>query len=86
MRNEQIISHPNDPHLYERQASSYAALGKLQQEHHALAYTYALHGDLFGAIEQLELAKQSGTDFYELSTIEGELREFRAIAAAYRKH
>jgi len=38
-----------------------------------------------GNEEQLELAKQSGSDFYELSTIEGELREFRAIAAAHSK-
>ncbi len=84
--NEQIISHPSDSRLYELQARSYAALDKRQEEHHALAYTYALHGNLHGAIEQLELAKQSGSDYYELSTIESELKEFREIAAAHMKH
>ena len=83
--NEQIISHPDDPRLYELQARSYAALGKRQEEHHALAYTYVLRGNLRGAIEQLELAKQAGTDYYELSTIESELKQFREIAAAHVK-
>jgi predicted Zn-dependent protease len=83
--NEQIISHPSDPRLYELQARSYAALNKRQQEHHSLAYTYALHGNLHGAIEQLELAKQAGSDYYQLSIIESELKEFREIAAAHAK-
>lgn len=83
--NDQIVAHPNDPRLYELQARSYAALDRRQEEHHALAYTYALHGNLHGAIEQLELAKQSGSDYYELSTIESELKEFREIAAAHHK-
>jgi predicted Zn-dependent protease len=84
--NEQIISHPSDPRLYELQARSYAALERLPEEHHALAYTYALRGNLHGAIEQLELAKSSGSDYYELSTIESELKEFREIADAHTKH
>jgi hypothetical protein len=50
-----------------------------------LAYAYVLHGNLRGAIEQLELAKQSGADYYELSTIESELKQFREIAAAHSK-
>jgi hypothetical protein len=50
-----------------------------------LAYNYILHGDLFGAIEQLELAKRSGNDYYQLSTIETELKQYREIADAYRK-
>jgi len=84
--NEQIIGHPSDPRLYELQARSYAALGKQQESHHALAYTYVLRGNLSGAIEQLELAKQAGADYYELSTIESELKQFREIAAAHAKH
>ena len=44
--NDQVADHPNDPRLYELQARAYAALGKLQEEHHALAYAYALHGNL----------------------------------------
>lgn len=83
--NEQVISHPSDPRLYELQARNYAALGKQQEEHHVLAYTYAWRGNLHGAIEQLELAKKSGSDYYQLSTIESELKELREIAAAHAK-
>jgi hypothetical protein len=36
-------------------------------------------------MEQLELAKQAGTDYYELSTIETELKQFKEIAEAQRK-
>jgi predicted Zn-dependent protease len=82
--NEQILIHGNDQRLYELQAKTFAALGRVQEEHHALAYYFILHGNLRGAIDQLELAKQTGTDYYELSTIETELKQFRAIAAAQR--
>jgi beta-barrel assembly-enhancing protease len=83
--NQQVAAHPNDPHLYELQARTYAVLGRPQEEHHALAYFYILHGNLRGSIEQLELAKQAGSDFQELSTIETELKQFREIAAAQEK-
>jgi predicted Zn-dependent protease len=83
--NARVATYPNDPRLYELQARTFSALGRAQEEHHALAYNYILHGDLYGAIEQLELAKRAGTDYYELSTIETELKQFRAIAAAQRK-
>jgi len=83
--NQQVIAHPDDAHLYELQARTYAALGRHQEEHHALAYNYILHGNLRGAIEQLELAKHAGTDFHELSTIETELKQFRDIEAAQQK-
>lgn len=83
--NEQVLAHPNDARLYELQARTFAALGRVQEEHHALAYNYILHGNLRGAIEQLELAKQSGKDYYELSTIETELKQFKEIAAAQRR-
>jgi beta-barrel assembly-enhancing protease len=84
--NQQIIAHPNDARLYELQAKCYAALGKKQQEHHALAYFYILHGNLRNSIEQLELAKQAGNSFQELSMIETELRQFREIEAAQKKN
>ncbi len=83
--NEQIVTHGNDPRLYELQAQAFTALSRQQEAHHALAYNNILHGNLHGAIEQLELAKQAGTDYYELSTIETELKQFREIAAAQRK-
>lgn len=83
--NEQIIAHPNDSRLYDLQARAFAALGKIQEEHHALAYYAILHGNLRGAIEQLEIAQHSGSDYYELSTIETELKQFKEIAAAQKK-
>jgi predicted Zn-dependent protease len=82
---EQIAVNGNDAKLYALQAQAFSALGRHQEEHHALAYNYILHGNLHGAIEQLELAKRSGNDYYQLSTIETELKQFREIAAAYEK-
>lgn len=82
---EQVTRDGNDPKLYELQARCYAALGRHQEEHHMLSYVYILHGDLFGAIDQLQLAKQSGNDYYQLSTIETELKQYLEIAAAYNK-
>jgi predicted Zn-dependent protease len=83
--NQQVAIHGNDAHLYSLQARTYAALGRNQEEHHALAYYYILHGNLPGSIEQLELAKHAGNNFQELSTIETELKHFREIAAAQEK-
>jgi len=82
---EQVNRDGNDPKLYELEARAYAALGRHQEEHHMLAYNYILHGDLRGTIEQLELAKRAGNDYYQLSTIETELKQYREIAAAYNK-
>jgi len=82
---EQVNRDGNDPKLYELQARAYAALGRPQEEHHMLAYNYILHGDLRGTIDQLELAKRAGNDYYQLSTIETELKQYREIAAAYSK-
>ncbi len=82
---EQVVSHRGDPRLYELQARNYAALGKRQEQHRALAYTYLMRGNLHGAIEQLELAKQAGSDYYQLSAIESELRELRELASAHGK-
>jgi predicted Zn-dependent protease len=82
---EQVNRDGNDPKLYELEARAYAALNKPQEEHHMLAYYHILHGDLQGTIVQLELAKQSGNDYYQLSTIETELKQYREIAAAYNK-
>jgi predicted Zn-dependent protease len=83
---EQIIAHAENSRLYEIEARAYMALGRRQEAHHALAYTDALRGNLSGAIEQLELAQAAGSDYYELSAIESELKQFREIAAAHVKH
>jgi predicted Zn-dependent protease len=77
---EQIPRHPSDTRLYDLQARSYAMQGKRFEQHHAQAYSYTWQGNLYAAIEQLELAKQAGGDFYQLSTIESDLRELREMA------
>ena len=82
---EQIARHPRDTRLYDLQARGYAQSGKRLEQHQAQAYSYAWQGNLFAAIEQLELAKQAGGSFYQMSTIESELRELRELADARRK-
>jgi predicted Zn-dependent protease len=82
----EITDHPDDPNLYALEARTYAAMGKHQDEHHALARSYSLRGNLHGAIEQLELAKQSGGDYYQLSGIESELKKLKEMAAAHPKN
>jgi len=82
---DQVNQNGNDPRLYELQARAYSALGRNQEEHHVLSYYQILHGNLRGAIEQLELAKRAGNDYYQLSTIETELRQYREILAAQKK-
>lgn len=81
----EISTYSNDANLYELQAHIFAAQHRPQEEHHALAYAYISEGNLKGAIEQLELARRSGNNYYEQSIIDSELRQFREIAAAHSK-
>ena len=76
---EQLIRHPSDTTLYGLQARGYNLLGKRFEQHQALAYSYAWQGNLYAAIEQLELAKRAGGGFYQLSIIESDLRELREM-------
>ncbi len=82
---EQIFVDGDNAKLYELEARAYSALGRQQESHHMLAYYQILHGNLRGTIEQLELAKRAGNDYYQLSTIETELKQYRAILDAQRK-
>jgi len=79
MLSEQITRHPSDTRLYDLQARAYAMQGKTMEQHQAQAYSYAWQGNLYAAIEQLELAKQAGGSFYQLSAIESDLRELREL-------
>lgn len=79
---EQLVRHPSDTTLYSLQARSYAMLGKRFEQHQAQAYSYAWQGNLHAAVEQLELAKQAGGSFYQLSMIESDLRELREMLGA----
>ncbi len=78
---EQLIRHPSDTTLYELQAKAYEMQGKTLEQHQAQAYSYSWQGNVFAAIEQLELAKQAGGSFYQLSAIESELRELREMTS-----
>jgi len=79
---EQLARHPSDTTLYDLQARSYAKQGKRFEQHQAQAYGYAWQGRLHAALEQLELAKQAGGSFYQLSVIESDLRELREMLEA----
>jgi beta-barrel assembly-enhancing protease len=82
---EQLIRHPSDTTLYELQAKAYEMQGKTLEQHQAQAYSYSWQGNVFAAIEQLELAKQAGGSFYQLSAIESELRELREMTSTLEK-
>ena len=75
----QVTHHPSDTTLYDLQARAYAILGKVLEQHQALAYSYIWQGKLYAALEQLELAKQAGGSFYQLSAVESDLRELKEM-------
>ncbi|MPN56568.1 hypothetical protein SDC9_204258 [bioreactor metagenome] len=52
-------------------------MGRAGAQHRALAEVFALQGQTAGAIEQLELARKAGGDFYEMSAIDSRLRELK---------
>lgn len=79
---EQLTRHPSDITLYNLQARSYNQLDKPFEQHQAQAYAHAWQGNLMAAIAQLELAKQSGGSFYQLSVVESDLRELREMLDA----
>ena len=74
----QLQSYAQDARFYRMRAESYAGLGRRAQQHLALAEMSMLKGQTAGAIEQLQLAQQAGdANFYELSVIDGRLRELK---------
>jgi len=81
----QLTRHPSDTTLYDLQVRAYAMQGKVLEQHQAQAYSYAWQGNLYAALEQLELAKQAGGSFYQLSTVESDLRELREMLDARGK-
>ena len=83
--NDRISRYPADVTLYNLQAHAYQQLNKPLEQHQAQAYSYAWQGNIHAAIEQLELAKQAGGSFYQMSTIESDLRELRDMVDARGK-
>lgn len=82
---ERITGTPTDPRLYELQAQAYAGMNQPQSSHRALAYSALLQGNLMGSIQHMQLAKQSGTDFYQNAAIESELKELYEMLAVHKK-
>lgn len=77
---------PTDAKLYQLQAQSFAAQGKLLQQHRAQAEAYALNGQLMPAILQLQLAQKSPDgDFFEYSQVEARLRDLKEKQAEEAK-
>jgi len=78
----QIARHPSDTTLYDLLARAYAMQGNVLEQHKAQAYSFAWQGKLYAALEQLELAKQAGGNFYQLSSVESDIRELREMLDA----
>jgi predicted Zn-dependent protease len=75
----QITRHPSDTTLYDLQARAFAMLGRSLEQHQAQAYSLAWKGNLYAALEQLDLAKKAGGSFYQLSTVESDMRELKGM-------
>lgn len=74
----QLMNYPDDVRLYKMRAESYAGMGRIAQQHQALAEAFALQGQTSPAVQQLELAQRAGdASFYEMSAIDGRLRELK---------
>ncbi|MEO7464934.1 MAG: tetratricopeptide repeat protein, partial [Nitrosospira sp.] len=83
---QQLQFTPNDTRLYRLQAQSYSALGDSMSQHRAQAEIYMQQGNFPAAVEQLQIALKSNEgDFYQMSSLEARLKEFRALAAADKK-
>ena len=75
---ERLKSIQDDPRLYELAAMGYERKNKRLAQHRAIGEAYFHKGNLIGAVEQLEIAvKAKDGDFYEVSSTESRLREFK---------
>ena len=74
----EIARFPGNGPLHRLAARTYAALGKVAQQHLHQGEFYAWQGDLKGAVTQLELAAKAGDgDFYVSSVVDTRLRALR---------
>ncbi|MBP6110380.1 MAG: M48 family metallopeptidase [Rhodocyclaceae bacterium] len=75
---EALLSFPNDAGLHERQAKTFAQMGRRVQQHRAQADAYVLLHQLPLAIEQLTLAQKEGDgDYYENSRVDARIRQLK---------
>ena len=76
--NEKLKNIQDDPRLYEIAAKGYERKNKQHAQHRSIGEAYFHQGNLIGAVEQLEIAvKAKDGDFYEISSAEARLREFK---------
>jgi beta-barrel assembly-enhancing protease len=77
-----VQTHGTDFRARGLQAKAYAMQGKQLRQHWALGESYALQGQLFAAIEQLQLAQKSTDgDFYDRSQVDARLRQLKTQQA-----
>jgi predicted Zn-dependent protease len=77
-----VQAHTTDYRSRSLQAKAYAMQGKQLRQHWALGESYALQGQLFAAIEQLQLAQKSTDgDFYDRSQVDARLRQLKTQQA-----
>jgi predicted Zn-dependent protease len=79
LASERLKTITDDAKLYEIAARCYERMGRKLAQHRAIGESYYRRGNLVGAIEQLEIAiKAKDGDFYESSSAEARLREWKA--------
>lgn len=80
LADQQLTLHPDDVRFLRLRAASHAGLGRVAQQHQALAEVFAVQGQTPAAIEQLELAQKAGdADFFVMSAIDARLRELKRV-------
>jgi len=78
MLRQQLLTHPNDPVLYELYARASNAAGDKIRAKEAIAESYSLKGGVHEAVLQLqELAERDDLDYYQRARITERLNELR---------
>ena len=75
---KQLLSHPNDPKLYELYARSANIAGDTVKAKEAMAESYYLRGGIHEAAMQLQtLANEDDLDYYQRARITARITELR---------
>jgi len=72
-----LLGRSTDPGLHKRLADAYTQLGDEFAAHRALSDYYAALDEPTAAIEQLQIARKRGGDFYQMSALEARLKALR---------
>jgi predicted Zn-dependent protease len=75
---KQLLTHPNDPQLYELYARSANIAGERVKAKEAMAESYYLRGGVHEAAMQLQsLANEDDLDYYQRARITARITELR---------